>query len=323
MKKLLVVLALSLLSLSSAVQADQVTLSWTAGGAGGGWYQMAGGISAIINQADPNIVLKVIPGGGVQNPALVANKSMEIGWGLPFLNAAAYKGMPPFEKPLEELRALAGGMSMNYFHLYVAADSPINSMDDLFGQKKPVRLAISQAGSSDTWVFERVLEAYNTNIEELTKAGFHFARGNYAFQANQFKDGNVDGVFTFLALPGAAVTEAAVGRKLKLLDFSDKALKHLSQFGITKGEIPADTYPKVANDKAVNTASSGSVITVHKDMTDDLAYRLTKLFNDNVEKVHQVHASLVPYQVVDGPTGCGVPLHPGAIKYYKEKGILK
>ena len=302
---------------------EQITLTWTAGGAGGGWYSIAGGIATIVKEADPDIVIKVIPGGGLQNPAVVASKGAEIGWGLPFLNAAAYKGMQPFEKPLEELRALAGGMSMNYFHFYVSADSPLNSMDEIFGQKKKLRIAISQAGSSDTWVLERVLDSYKTSIPELEKAGFTFLRGNYAFQANQFKDRNADAVFTFLALPGAAVTEAAVGRKLKLIDFSESSLKYLDQFGITKGLIPVGTYDKVANTKDVVTAASGSVITVHKDMSDELAYRLTKAFNDNFAKVRKVHSSMEPYEIKDGPTGCGVPLHPGAIKYYKEKGILK
>lgn len=305
------------------LQAQQVTLTWTAGGAGGGWYSIAGGIATIVKEADPDIVIKVVPGGGLQNPAVVASKGAEIGWGLPFLNAAAYKGLAPFEKPLEELRALAGGMSMNYFHFYVNADSPLNSMDEIFGQKKKVRLAISQAGSSDTWVLERVLDSYKTSLSDLEKAGFTFLRGNYAFQANQFKDQNADGVFTFLALPGAAVTEASVGRKLKLLDFSESSLKHLEQFGITKGKIPAGTYEKAANTKDVVTAAAGSVITVHKDMSDELAYRLTKAFNDNYEKARKVHSSMEPYEIKDGPTGCGVPLHPGAIKYYKEKGALK
>jgi hypothetical protein len=302
---------------------EQITLTWTAGGAGGGWYSIAGGIATIVKEADPDIVIKVIPGGGLQNPAVVASKGAEIGWGLPFLNAAAYKGMQPFEKPLEELRALAGGMSMNYFHFYVSAESPLNSMDEIFGQKKKLRLAISQAGSSDTWVLERVLDSYKTSLPDLEKAGFTFLRGNYAFQANQFKDQNADGVFTFLAIPGAAVTEASVGRKLKLIDFSDGALKHLEQFGITKGKIPVGTYEKAANTKDVITAIAGSVITVHKDMSEALAYRLTKAFNDNYQKARKVHASMETYEIKDGPTGCGIPLHPGAIKYYKEKGILK
>lgn len=321
--KLLALVAALALAVALPAGAQQVTLTWTAGGAGGGWYAIAGGLATIINEAEPNIMIKVIPGGGLQNPAVVASKAAEIGWGLPFLNAAAYRGMAPFEKPLEELRALAGGMSMNYFHFYVDADSPFNTMDEIFGQKKKMRIAISQAGSSDTWVLERVLEAYKTSIPDLEKAGFTFLRGNYAFQANQFKDKNADAVFTFLAIPGAAVVEASVGRRLKLIDFSETALKHLEQFGITAGKIPVGTYEKAANTKDVVTATAGSVITVHKDMSEDLAYRITKAFNENYLKARKVHASMEPYEPKDGPTGLGVPLHPGAIKYYKEKGILK
>jgi len=324
-KVLMAALVLGLVLAAAPLWAgQQITLTWTAGSAGGGWYGMAGGIATIIHNADSDIVIKVVPGGGVKNPAVIANKSVEMGWGLPFMNAAAYKGMAPFEAPLTDLRALAGGMSMNYFHFYVGDEVPVKTMDEIFGQKKKLRLAVTQPGSSDVWVFERVMEAYKTGFADLEKAGFHFARGNYSFQANQFKDKNVDGVFTFLALPGAAVTEASVGRKLRLIDFSETALKYLDQFGITPGKIPPGTYPKAANaDKEVLTARSGSVITCHKDMPEDLAYKLTKLFNENLDKVHQVHASLKPYTVADGPTGCGVPLHPGAEKYYKEKGVLK
>ena len=320
----LLILAIAILTgMTSPATAGQTTLTWTAGGAGGGWYGMAGGIAAIIHESDPDIVIKVVPGGGVKNPAVISNGTVEIGWGLPFMNAAAYKGLKPFDKPLTNLRALAGGMSMNYFHLYVGADSPINSMDQLFKEKKAIRMAVSQAGSSDVWVFERILESYGTSIADLKKNGFHFARGNYSFQASQFKDRNVDGVFTFLALPGAAVTEASVGRKLKLIDFSDSAIKYLAQFGIVPGVIPVGTYPKAANTKDVRTARSGSVITVNKDMPEELAYKLTKIFNENLDKVHRIHASLKPYTLKDGPTGCGVPLHPGAARYYKEKGVLK
>jgi TRAP transporter TAXI family solute receptor len=303
---------------------EQVTLTFTAGSAGGGWYGIAGGLAPIIREYDPDLVIKVVPGGGVKNPAVISNGTVEMGFGLPFINAAAFKGMNPFEQPLKNLRALAGGMIMNYFHFYLGEEVPINSMDEAFGQKKKLRMAVTQPGSSDVWVFERVLEAYKTGFKDLEKQGFHFARGNYSFQANQFKDKNVDGVFTFLSLPGAAVIEASVGRKLKLIDFSDTALNYLDQFGIVPGEIPPGTYPKAANnDRAIRTARAGSVITVSAEMPEDMAYRLTKAFNESVEKVRKIHAALQSYTVEKGISGCGVPLHPGAIKYYKEKGVLK
>jgi uncharacterized protein len=301
----------------------QITLTWTAGGLGGGWYTIAGGLADLIHSVHNDIVIKVIPGGGTVNPALLNKKDADLGWGLPFMNFAAFNGEDPFESKLEDLRALAGGMSMNYFHFFVGADTPFKDMDEIFAQKKKIRIAISPAGTSEEWVFRKVLAHYKTDYKGMEDAGVSFFRGNYSAQAQQYKDRNVDAVFTFLAIPGAAVLEASVGRDLRILDFPKPLLKSLEKFGITEGKIPLGTYPKAANTQDVVTATSGSVITTHKGLPDELAYRITKAVNDNLDRVHKIHASLTPYQVADGITGTGIPLHPGAIKYYKEKGVLK
>jgi TRAP transporter TAXI family solute receptor len=320
----ILVMAMVFLSGGLTLGADkQTTLIWSAGGLGGGWYTMAGGFADIIHSVHSDIVVKVVPGGGTVNPALLNKKEVELGWGLPFMNFAAYNGEEPFESKLLDLRAIAGGMSMNYFHFYVGKDTPYKNLDEIFGQKRKLRIAISPAGTSEEWVFRKILAHYKTDYKDLEQAGFTFFRGNYSAQAQQFKDRNVDAVFTFLALPGAAVIEASVGRDLFLLDFPPSLLDSLGKFGIVPGKIPVGTYPKALNTKEVTTARSGSVITTHKDLSDDLVYRITQAINDNLDKVHRIHASLAPYQVADGITGTGIPLHAGAIKYYKEKGVLK
>jgi TRAP transporter TAXI family solute receptor len=304
-------------------QDKQTTLTWSAGGLGGGWYTMAGGFADVIHSACKDIVIKVVPGGGTVNPALLNKEDVELGWGLPFMNFAAFNGEEPFDSKASNLRAIAGGMSMNYFHFYVGKGTPYKSMDEIFGQKKKIRIAISPAGTSEEWVFRKVLAHYKTNYKDLENAGFTFFRGNYSAQAQQFKDRNVDAVFTFLALPGAAVIEASVGRDLVLMDFPPALLKDLERFGIVAGKIPAGIYPKAANTRDVITARSGSVITTHKDVPEELVYRITKAIHENLDQVHKIHASLASYTLADGPTGTGVPLHPGAARYFKEKGVLK
>jgi TRAP transporter TAXI family solute receptor len=324
MKKLLFLTILSSLILVVSLAHAQ-TLTWTAGGVGGGWYTIAGGISNIINEKSGGITVKVIPGGGTVNPRLVDKGDCDLGWGLPFLNVAAWNGEDPYDKKHSNLRAIAGGMSLNFFHFYVAADSPIKTMDEVFKQKKALRIAISPTGTSDEWVFRKVLAAYKTDYKELEAAGFKFFRGSYAEQASQFKDRNVDSVFTFLATPGAAVTEASIGRSLRLIHFSPEALQSLKQYGIESGKIPAGTYPRAANaNEDVTTAIAGSVILVNKNVADDVAYRMAKAIHENLDQFRKIHSSLVPYQLKDAVTGLGlIPLHPGAEKYFKEKGVLK
>ncbi len=300
------------------------TLTWTAGGVGGGWYTIAGGIANIINEKSGGITVKVIPGGGTANPSLVNKGDCELGWGLPFMNAAAWNGEDPYTAKHTELRAIAGGMSMNYFHFYLGAEVPQKTMDEIFRQKKAIRMGISPAGTSEEWVFRKVLAHYKTDYKDLESVGFKFFRGSYAEQASQFKDRNVDAVFTFLALPAAAVTEATIGRNLKIMNFPSDLLGSLSKYGIDAGKIPSGTYPKAANgNEEITTAAAGSVIITNKNLPDDVAYRIAKVIHENLDQFRKIHGSLATYELKHAVTGTGLPLHPGAEKYYKEKGVLK
>jgi TRAP transporter TAXI family solute receptor len=120
------------------------------------------------------------------------------------------------------------------------------------------------------------------------------------------------------------VTEASVGRPLRLLNFSPGLLEYLAKFGLGSGKIPKGTYPKAANaDEEVTTAVGGSVIVANKDVPDDVAYALAKAINENVDRFRRIHSSLQPYEAKFGPTQTAIPLHPGAEKYYKEKGLVK
>ncbi len=315
----------------SGVDAQQkaVTLTWTAGPVGGGWYQMAGGIAELVRETT-GITVKVIPGGGTQNPPLIDKGDAELGWGLPPVLNAAWNAEDPYDKPphggkkMQNLRAIAGGMSVNTFHFYVGAETPFKTMDEIFKQKKAIRIAVSPAGTSDEWVFRKVLAYYGTDYKELEAAGFKFFRGSYSEQASNFKDRNVDATFTFLALPGATVTEASIGRPLRLLNFPPGLLDSLGKFGLGTGKIPKGTYPKAANaDEEVVSATMGSVIVANKSLPDDVAYTLAKAISENVDRLRKIHASLQPYQASFGPTATAIPLHPGAEKYYREKGYVK
>jgi TRAP transporter TAXI family solute receptor len=312
--------------LGAPVNAQPKSLTWTAGPVGGGWYQMAGGFAELLREKG-GLTVKVVPGGGTQNPPIIDKGDAEIGWGLPPILNAALTGDDPYPgKKHPNLRAVAGGMSINTFHFFVAEDGPYKgmSMDDVFRGKKPIRLAISPSGTSDEWVFRKVLEFYGTSYKDMEAAGAKFFRGSYTEQAGMFRDRNVDGVFTFLAVPGAAVTEASIGRSLHLVGFPPALLAGLAKYGLGAGKILAGAYPKAANgNEDVVSATMGSTIVVNAQVPDDVVYQVTRTINENVEQVRRIHASLVPYTAATGPTQTGVPLHPGAERYYKEKGLLK
>src|SRR5438445_9007952 len=115
-------------------------------------------------------------------------------------------------------------MSLNAFHFYVGAETAYATMtmEEIFKRKKPIRLAISKPGSSDVWVFEKVMEHYGLSYKDWEAAGARFFRGSYTEQAGAFKDRNVDGTFTFLALPGHPIPARASGRILSRRGFPSR-----------------------------------------------------------------------------------------------------
>src|SRR6266508_6104788 len=116
MKRLLLLfLALSVVGLTAGGALAQQSLTWTAGAVGGGWYAISGGMAELIREK-AGLNIKVIPGGGTQNPVLVEKGEADIGMGLPPLLGAAARGEDPYQgQKMEQLRALAGNMSLNTF----------------------------------------------------------------------------------------------------------------------------------------------------------------------------------------------------------------
>jgi len=328
------VLCATLLVVVTGGASAQQPLRWTSGVVGGGWYAISTGLAALLREKAA-LDVKVLPGGGAQNPVLVGKGYVEIGLGLPPLLGAAARGDDPYRgRRLETLRGLAGNLSLNVFHIYVASDSPFAKMtlEEIFRGRKPIRLAIPRPGTSDVWLLEKMMEFFGLcepgKIVECYRswetAGAKFVRGSYVELADAFKERRVDGAFAVLATPADVVTSASQHRPLTLLSCPQPLLEHLASFGLSAGVIPAGTYPKASNaNEDVPTATMGTTIIVSAAMADDLAYAITSTINDNIDRLRRLHASLDDYDPSRGWLHLGVALHPGAERYYREKGWLK
>src|SRR5262245_39586736 len=183
----------------------QRNLTWTAGPVGGGWYAISGGIAELMREK-AGLSIKVVPGGGAQNAVMIQKGEAEIGMGLPPLLQAAETGGDPYRgQKMPDLRAIAGNMSLTIVHVYVGADTAFASMsvEEIFRGRKPIRLALARPGSSDVWVFEKIMRFYGLcagpRVEECYRtwqaAGAKFVRGSYDEQARAFTERGVDGTF--------------------------------------------------------------------------------------------------------------------------------
>lgn len=316
---------------TTAEELKPMTLSWVAGGVGGGWYVQAGGIARLIAEKQPKLIIKVVPGGGVVNPVRVSNHKDDLGWGITFVDKMALKGMKPiYKKPNPDVRALGGIFGIYHIHFMAAKRTGITTvaqMAEMVKAGKAIRVAAPMKGTSDLPLVKNILAFYGISLEAIKKAGGKVYHAVYADMVNLYKDKHVDFVFTHLALPGAAITEMTVSRDSTLLSMSDACVDHLHKTLGTlsrdsgRSFIPKGTYK--GQSREVTTVVTAGELLINKDVPDLVAYTIIKIICDNIDEVHKINPANKNFIPESGWKNVALPLHPGAEKYYKEAGFMK
>jgi TRAP transporter TAXI family solute receptor len=307
------------------------TLTWVAGGVGGGWYVQAGGIARMITEAEPRLILKVVPGGGVVNPVRISSGKDDLGWGITFVDKMAFKGMEPlFKTANPNVRSLGGIFGTYYIHFVSGQDQGIQTlseMADMIKAGKAIKVAMPMKGTSDLPLIENILKCYGISSEDIDKAGGKIFQAGYADMISLYKDRHVDFVFTHLALPAAAITEMTVSRPSTLLSVSDDCIDTLANDLGTlprssgKHIIPGETYVGQTTD--VSTVVSTGELLIGSHVSDAVAYTITRILCEQVEELHAINNANQTFVPEKGWANVAVPLHPGAEKYYKEAGYMK
>lgn len=307
----------------AATESGSCNLTWASGAQGGGWYSMAGGISSLIQENNSDINIRTIPGGSMQNMPFISNNEAQLAWMQPPFIIAGLDGEEPFEEPHDNVSTIGNGFGTNHFHFIVGEDTGIESIDEIFDNEMGVNIAVTPVNNSDEWVFRRFLEYYDVTYEDIESWGGSIFHNSYQEQVDAFSNGNVDVIFTQLAIPASSVTEAGVSRDMRILPMDEDMMEYLTDFGLEINEIPADTYPEAVNgDEAIPTASMGNVLTVNSEVDEETVYEITKIINENVERLPNIHSSLNDYDVDNAVDNLLTDLHPGAERYYQEIGIL-
>ena len=307
------------------------TMTWVAGGVGGGWYVQAGGIASMITEKEKNLTIKVVPGGGVVNPVRISRGKDDMGWGITFVDKMALKGLPPvFKRENPDVRSLGGVFGVYHIHPVAAKDTGIKTFQelaDMIKAGKEIDVAVPMKGTSDLPMMEAILKFYGISLDAIKDAGGKVIHAVYADMVNLYKDRHVDYVFTHLALPGAAVTEMAISRDTQILEISKECVSSLHDslgtLSLDSGMavIPAGTYK--GQDAAVTAVVSAGELLINKDIPDDVAYTIIKLISENIEDLKKENPANKHFVPKTGWANVAVPLHPGAIKFYKEAGYMK
>jgi TRAP transporter TAXI family solute receptor len=318
------VVALALWTWPAAAQ--QKNLTWTAGQVGGGWYSQAGGFVELIKGKDSSFNIKVVPGAGIQNMSKLQQGETEIAWGLPPFIAASYNGQDPYKSKHPDMRLVMNGLGFVHIQVGVPADYPANTVRDVFelAKSKPITIGTTPPGGSDEWVMRKVFEFHKSTYGDVRAKGGKVILVSYSDLTTQYRDRNMDVFFANLAVPGAALQEASLARKMKILPMEDDLIKFLESHGLSRGTIPKGSYKDVVNnDKDIPTIAMANTIVANAKTPADVVYQFTRVLLSDLDGIRKVHPAFKDFDPKDAVKLANVPLHPGAEKAYREAGLLK
>lgn len=307
--------ALAATGLSGRAFAQQKFFRIGTGGTAGTYYPIGGLLGNAISEGSLN-VSAVASNGSVANVNSIVGGSLESGFSQSDVATWAYTGTGLYEgKPkVEELRAIAN-LYPETVHVVVKKGLNVKSIAELKGK----RVSIDEPGSGSIVNAKAILGAYG-----LKDGDYRAENLKPGPSAEKLKDGGLDAFFITGGYPVAAVSELASTSGIELLAIEgDTAKKIRDQYKFfAEDEIPDGTYKDV---KGVKTISVGAQWVTSAKIDAELVYAVTKAMWS--EKTRQAldtgHAKGKSIRKETALTGIGIPLHPGAERFYKEAGLLK
>ena len=283
------------------------------GSARGSWYPIAVGMGKILKDAGTKGSARI--GGGNANVVSVSTGQAEAGITFNFTAAMAAKGEAPFKSKITNLRAISG-LFDNFMHLVVTKDSGITTVPEMKGK----RFSMQSETAATTTMFRIILSAYGMTPEKDLDIVF---RGSQKKGAEAMMDRRADGLSTATIWPTGVVTELSVSIPIKLVDIDDAGYKKIQAInpGLQRYTLPAGTYKM--QDKPSMGVGSMTALVVNESMSNDDAYWITKALADNIKDVQALHKGMRSLTVEGMAKAEGIPMHPGALRYYKEVGVLK
>lgn len=301
--------------------AAQQTIEWVAGSLGGGWYTMAVGLSSLIREENPDIQIRVVPGGGLANPTRINNGQSQIGWGIDAFAASAVQGVEPYSAKHERIRCLGTGYSPTEHHFMRHTGAGPEDMRAILTQRG-LKIAVPQRSSTDEMTIRRILRFLNVTPEQINAGGGRYLMGSYADIAAAYNDGQVDYLYAALARPGAIFTEIAQGRRGgRMVGFPQDIRDHLQQtYAYAQGVLPGSTYPQLMSGD-IPVTMMDSVILCHEGVPEDVIYRITRtLIRNKGQRLIAIHASMGAWDPAASVRYRGVAFHGGAARAFREAG---
>ena len=282
-------------------------------GVGGVYYLYAGALSTIINQKVPSAqaTVEVCPGSSVEHMIRMQINDIQIG---PAMNDVVYQavtGIGRFNKAHDRVRTLFVMYPAELQGASLEKDN-LTTPQALIGK----RVSIGNPGTGTSVMAAAVFEALGIEMKSMKIQNLNWNEG-----AQAIRNGSLDVQFGTIAAPAPFIMDLSATHKVALVNFSDEELaiieaKYEYYAPLT---IIAGTYPDIKID--VKTPGIWNTMAVTADLSNDLAYEITKAVFENIPVLQKVYVKADWATPENAMKYAVAPLHPGAIRYYKEIGM--
>ncbi len=283
------------------------------GGTSGVYYPLGAALAKVYSDNIPGSKVQVqSTKASVENINLIAQGRGEIGFALGDSVKAAAEGNADagFQQKVEKLRAIAA-IYPNYVQIVAAKDSGITDLDGLKGKA----LSVGAPASGTELNARAIFEAAGMSYDDLGKTEYL----PFAESVELIKNRQLDATLQSAGLGVASIRDLASSIPITVVAVPAAIAEKLGA-PFQAAEIPAGTYD--GQDKAVPTLAVTNILVTSSDVSDELAYQMTKQLFEHLDVLQAAHNAAKAIDPKTAAKNLPVPLHPGAERYYKEAGLL-
>jgi TRAP transporter TAXI family solute receptor len=286
------------------------TITIATGNISGVYFSLGQSLAEIYEKYSGAVTSTQVTRATIQNTQLVGQKKAELGF-------ATVDALTAVDKQLStgnhsQLRALTG-LYLGYIHIIAKQGSGIQSLKDLRGK----RISVGTIGSGTEFTAERILQAANLKRNDMKKYYFSFSQS-----ADALRNGTIDAAFILSGLPNPDIESLAREIPIVLVPVPEKILIQLQQqySPYSKKSIPKETYNKIQED--VQTIAVNNVLFTHRDFPEEAAYELVSTLYAHLPELRSIHPAAQEIKITEALSDIPLPLHPGAVRYFSEKGVI-
>jgi len=299
-------------AVASGYAADNLVLA--TGGTAGTYYPFGGALAKIWNSKikDMNVTAQTSGASG-ENVRLINKKEVELALVQSDTLDFAFNATEAFKEPLKGMSTIAV-LYPEIVQVVVAAAGPIKSIADLKGKK----VGVGAPGSGTEANFRQLLDAYGMKKEDINVQFLSFSES-----AEAYKDKHIDAFIVTAGIPNAGIMDVSTQNEIRILDIpADVAAKLTQKYPFLAAvKVPANTYK--GQTAEVSTVAVNAVLIAGNSLSEAMVYNLTKALFENQAELASAHAKGKELNLQHAVKGVSIPFHPGAVKYYKEKGMMK